>query len=392
MKGVGKALGILGAGIGVLVGAALAPLFAAAGAGPESCSGEAQAAPTPVMLTALLPSEIDGFSGAQLRNAATIVSVAAARGLDGRAAQIAMMVAIQESGLLNLANAGQYVRPINSRVMSADAWSTAATNVALSTTLPNDGVVPGDWDSLGLFQQRLSAHWGGPGPVAQQVANLLDPIFTTGRFFDALLAVPDWRTLTPATAAQAVQHSAFPSRYDAHWAEAGDLVEILTGTVVQPTGATGCGVALSGDPISVDGWTRPIVGYTALSSPYGMRMHPTLHVMRMHAGQDLAAPAGTPIYAAAAGTVVQVVRTPNDDSGLNYVVVDHGGGVSTAYLHSEDDGILVEVGQHVSAGQQIATVGSSGQSTGPHLHFEYRVNGLAIEPLGALRSHGVSIP
>jgi murein DD-endopeptidase MepM/ murein hydrolase activator NlpD len=100
---------------------------------------------------------------------------------------------------------------------------------------------------------------------------------------------------------------------------------------------------------------------------------------RMHEGIDIAAPTGTPIAAAASGTVIY--------SGWlggygNLVVIDHGGGLSSAYAHQSS--IAVGTGQSVVQGQVIGYVGSTGFSTGAHLHFEVRVNGQAVDPLGYL--------
>jgi hypothetical protein len=328
-------------------------------------------------------SEVAGFTGAQLSNAAVIINLAAERGLGDRGARIGLITAIQESGLRNLANAGQFTYPAGgSRVMTPAQWDVVREQVTLSLTMPNDGIAPGDWDSIGLFQGRLSAGWGGDETVQEQVANLLDPAYTAGRFYDTLTQVDGWQTMEPTLAAQAVQRSAFPTAYARHWDASGELFQALTGATLQ------CQTD-SGEPISLYGWTRPIVNYVRLSSPYGMRMHPILHVWRMHNGQDFSAPAGTPIYAAADGTVVKAGRA-GLLSDLNWVVIDHGGGVQTYYLHSETDGILVHVGDEVTAGRTIALVGSSGQSTAPHLHFEVRVNGIPTEPMAYLASRDVT--
>lgn len=328
-------------------------------------------------------TDVAGFTGPQLTNAVVVINTAADRNLGDRGARIGLIAAIQESGLRNLANAGQFTYPADgSQVMAADQWAIVREQVKLSLSMPNDGVAPGDWDSIGLFQGRLSAGWGGSGTIEEQVANLLDPAYTTGRFYDALVQVEGWQTMEPTLAAQAVQRSAFPHAYAEHWEASGELYQALTGATLD------CQTD-SGEPISAYGWTKPIVDYTRLSSPYGMRMHPTLHVWRMHTGQDFSAAAGTPIYAAADGMVIKAGRA-SATSDLNWVVIDHGGGVQTYYLHSEDDGILVHVGDPVTAGRTIALVGSSGQSTAPHLHFEVRVGGVPTEPMAYLAARDVT--
>ena len=110
-----------------------------------------------------------------------------------------------------------------------------------------------------------------------------------------------------------------------------------------------------------------------ITSPFGWRWG------RMHEGIDLGAAYGSPIAAAAAGVVIYA----GWESGYgNLVVIDHGGGLATAYGHQSR--IAVSVGQSVSQGETIGYVGSTGHSTGPHLHFEVRVNGQAVDPLGYL--------
>jgi murein DD-endopeptidase MepM/ murein hydrolase activator NlpD len=120
---------------------------------------------------------------------------------------------------------------------------------------------------------------------------------------------------------------------------------------------------------------RPVNG--PITSTFGMRFHPILHRVRMHTGIDFGASYGTPIHAAAGGEIIYA----NFMGGYGRVVIiDHGGGFSTVYGHSSR--IFVSVGQHVAQGQVIAAVGASGLATGPHLHFEIRVNGRPVNPIG----------
>ena len=133
------------------------------------------------------------------------------------------------------------------------------------------------------------------------------------------------------------------------------------------TGSTSSG---TGAP-SAAGLIWPIDG--PVVSGFGMRWG------RMHEGIDIAASSGTPIRAAASGTVIHAGWLGGYG---NLVVLDHGNGLATAYAHAS--AILVAVGQQVSQGETVALVGSTGHSSGPHLHFEVRVNGTAVDPLGYL--------
>ncbi len=123
-------------------------------------------------------------------------------------------------------------------------------------------------------------------------------------------------------------------------------------------------------------WPLPGYGSGSITSPYGYRIHPISGTKKFHSGIDLGAPSGTPIVAAKSGTVV---RSYMSSSYGNYTVIDHGGGVMTAYAHQSKR--LVSVGDTVSAGETIGLVGSTGNSTGNHLHFEIYVNGSTVNPM-----------
>ena len=120
----------------------------------------------------------------------------------------------------------------------------------------------------------------------------------------------------------------------------------------------------------------PVPGYTRITSKYAMRVHPITGQYKLHTGVDIGAPEGANFIAANDGVVVKAER--NAAYG-NMVIIDHGGGISTLYAHGSE--ILVELGQTVKRGDAVLKVGSTGYSTGPHAHFEVRINGVTTDPL-----------
>ena len=120
----------------------------------------------------------------------------------------------------------------------------------------------------------------------------------------------------------------------------------------------------------------PVPGYTTITSKFAMRVHPITGQYKLHTGVDIGAPMGANFIAANDGVITKA--GPNAAYG-NMVVIDHGGGISTLYAHGSE--ILVEVGQTVKRGDPVLKVGSTGYSTGPHAHFEVRINGVAVDPL-----------
>ena len=120
----------------------------------------------------------------------------------------------------------------------------------------------------------------------------------------------------------------------------------------------------------------PVPGYTKISSPYGMRVHPITHIYKLHTGVDISAPMGANFVAANDGIVI---KAEYNMAYGNMVVIDHGGGIATLYAHGSET--LVNVGDKVKRNQEILKVGSTGYSTGPHAHFEVRKNGHVVDPM-----------
>lgn len=125
--------------------------------------------------------------------------------------------------------------------------------------------------------------------------------------------------------------------------------------------------------------TWPCPSYTRISSPFGWRIHPTLGVNKFHNGVDMAAPTGSDILAAYSGEVV--AATYNSSMG-NYVMMNHGNGFYTIYMHASK--LCVSPGDIIVEGEKIAEVGSTGRSTGPHLHFGIRKDGEYVNPMDYL--------
>ena len=151
--------------------------------------------------------------------------------------------------------------------------------------------------------------------------------------------------------------------------------------------AAAAAAAAQAGTVNAYGWSRPSAGY--ISSGFGYRYHPIYHRWLLHSGTDIAGQGcGAPIHAAHSGRVVYAGW--NGTLG-NYVQIDHGDGTSSGYGHIVSGGILVRYGQWVSAGQVIARVGSTGASTGCHVHFIIRVHGQLTNPVPFMRKKGISL-
>ncbi|MBT8227219.1 MAG: M23 family metallopeptidase [Dactylosporangium sp.] len=276
---------------------------------------------------------LDGWDTEQLTNVATIITVGAGKAVPPWGWVVAVATAIQESGLRNLPG--------------------------------------GDRDSIGPFQQRPSQGWGTP-------AQLADPAYQAGKFFDKLLTIKGWQQMPLTEAAQAVQVSAYPDAYTKHTTKAIRLVSHVGAAL----GLGGVGINQCAT-VSAQGWTQPV--HAPIVSGFRTPDRPT------HDGVDLGAARHTIIVAASSGTVIRVrcnavdSRTGADwgcdrdgDPSLTrgcgwYVDIAHPGGVITRYCHMQTRP-AVSVGGPIIAGQPVGEVGSTGHSSGPHLHYEVHIN------------------
>ncbi len=333
--------------IGVVVALAAAVTLLCV-AGPAVLIGGAGTAGCPPAATTSAGTSpaVAGWDTDQVANAQVIITVGVHKAVPPRGWIIAIATAMQESGLHNLPG--------------------------------------GDRDSIGLFQQRPSQGWGTPD-------QLTDPAYAAAKFYDKLLAIDDWPSMPITEAAQQVQISAYPDAYAKWEDDATALVSVLTG------GLVACA------PVGPGGWVMPVNG--PIVAGFRTPQRPG------HDGIDIAVSKGTVIHAAAAGTVTLIRCNaslngqpyPCDTDGSPavrgcgwYTEILHQGNITTRYCHQ----LIrppVEVGQQVTAGQPIGVVGTSGHSSGPHLHLEIHTGNPAteanaVDPVSFLHSVGVAVP
>lgn len=299
---------------------------------------------------------IGQYGEQQVRNAAIIIRVGAEMRVPFRGWVIAVATAMQESALSNLPHLG-------------------ARN---------------DHDSVGLFQQRPSQGWGTR-------AQLQDPEYAARKFYQKLLTVPGWETMALTDAAQRVQVSAFPDAYAKHEPVATQIVNLLTGGAGRAAAGSTTARCVRAGEIAASGWTLPVRALVV--SGFRTAERPD------HDGVDLGASRGTPIRAAAAGQVItarcdvdRTGRLCNHDGSPStpgcgwYVKIRHAGDFVTMYCHMvrRPD---VRVGQMVAAGEEIGLVGTSGHSSGPHLHFEVYDprKGDKVDPEVFMRENGAPL-
>lgn len=333
----------------------------------NGCSMSASVVPASGQLPAA-----GGFTGEQLQNAAVILQVGQERGVPARAQAVAVMTALGESGMRNL-NYGD------------DRFGVRNPDGSLTS-------------SIGMFQEQK---WYGT------VEERLDPVQSSGRFYDRLLAVTGWETLEPTIAAHKAQRNADPYHYQKYWDQALQVIQLVSGAdeadldalsqSIQGTAAAA--PCMSGSigqaAVSAGGWANPAVGSKA--SGFGPRSTGIAGASTYHLGQDIAASCGTQVYAAAAGRVV-ISGATGWGTG-NTIRIEHGMGLDSTYGHLLTGTNLVRVGQTVQAGQQIAAMGGdsridpagAGTSSGCHLHYEVRMNGQAVNPEPFMAGQGVTL-
>ena len=164
------------------------------------------------------------------------------------------------------------------------------------------------------------------------------------------------------------------AEYEAMIAEQDEIIKALEQSILEEKKRL---LAENKKAIVYDGgkFAWPAPSYTRISDEYGTRIHPILGTQQFHNGVDMAAPSGSPILAAYDGEVVAASYSPTMG---NYIMIDHGDGLITIYMHASS--VSVSEGTMVARGEQIGCVGSTGRSTGPHLHFSVRENGSYVSP------------
>ena len=299
----------------------------------------------------------------QLSHAGTIITTGAnTPGVGREGILIALMAALTESTLRQLANTGTYPE---------------------SGTYPNDGN-GSDHDSLGLFQMRPQSGWG-------TVAELMDTTYQARAFYGGpdgpnypsprgLLDIRGWQQMDKGEAAQAVEVSAYPDRYQNYEPVARTILDALT---VRGSG-NGSGTPGDADIPETSRLVFPLpTGTYVRTSTFGPRTDPITGEASFHSGTDWAAADGTAIFALADGVVTYAGMVGGYSGQITIEHTIGGEKVATKYIHMWAHGIHVTTGDRVIAGQHIGDVGSSGHSTGPHLHFQVHPGGAGSPAIDA---------
>ena len=271
------------------------------------------------------------------------------------------------------------------RTMVQHGSDTAALDAVLGSQ--------GATDLLGRMGivDRLATLTGNMGDIREQVeidenrSNSLQSQFTAAQ--DAVAAIPLADKQAAFAAAQTDLDQATAALAAATAAAQTALADSAQASASRSARAASQLAGILGARLSGQGWATPAVGI--VNDGFGPRPDlPLPGVQPFHSGTDLGAACGSPVYAASAGIVVQtgVLGTYG-----NWILIDHGDGVSTGYAHIRDGATLVSPGDAVTAGQVIAGVGSTGASTGCHLHIEVRVDGTAVDAQPFFAAHGIDL-
>jgi murein DD-endopeptidase MepM/ murein hydrolase activator NlpD len=291
----------------------------------------------------------------------------------------------------NIRNAAIIIKTGQQLKVSPRGWVIAVATAMQESSLTNHGFLgsANDHDSLGLFQQRPSQGWGTP-------AQIMDPVYSSTKFYQKLLKVKGWESMALTVAAQRVQISAYPNAYAKHEPMATRIVNQLTDGAARAVVIAGQLRCAGFGQIAASGWTAPVgafvvSGFRTLDRP-------------AHNGVDLGASRHTPIRAAASGVVIvskcDVGRCDRDGSvttpGCGWMVdILHADQIITRYCHMQNQP-LVRVGDRITAGQVIGHVGNTGHSSGPHLHFEVHTDGDrskrgAVNPVPFMAAKGAAL-
>lgn len=200
--------------------------------------------------------------------------------------------------------------------------------------------------------------------------------------YDLVTSVSGWTAMKPGLLIHSILGGEDPLAFDELWTDAATIMATFSSMSLD------CALSAPG-AVSPTGWAIPSEG--PVSSSYGPRnlsCNSSGCPSTFHRGVDLAPGCGKPIYAARGGTVV--AAGPAAGYG-GWILIDHGGRIATGYAHMYVSEIFVRVGEQVSAGQNIAKIGSSGVSTGCHLHFEVRLDGRQVDPEVFMEAVGLTL-
>ncbi len=269
-----------------------------------------------------------------------------------------------------VAAADKLALPIDARILGVQA---ALGESSLESKDYGDAAGP---DSRGLFQQRANGAWAS-------YSDRMDPFVSATSFFVALKDIKDWQLLPSSIAIHRVQRNQDPDHYTKYRQLAQEIVGLVDAQGITAC-STGRGSWIATVGVSAGRQARPgpgtlisPLGKLHPSSPFGPRTNPvTGSAGEFHTGQDYAAACGTPVHSADEGTVREVGWHPW--GGGNRVEIDHGNGLVTTYNHMQS--VAVRKGEMVSASDVVGLVGSTGSSTGCHLHFETIMNGTLTDP------------